>query len=276
MKDFYVILIGLVCVIGFQHHALAQCDPDTTLPDTAGIYPISLEDGEVGMPYLQTINFVFPTDITIFVEGFGDIFTNLCEYTLDSVSNIPTGMAFECNEEDCSWDINFDSGAVNRGCINISGIPESRVLPDDSLRIFLTISPGLFSPDSGRCVALELPDNVIQQYAVQEFSVPFIITGDSVNTSIANLTPEVINMEVFPNPAPYDATLSFLLPEVTTTKVEVLDLIGRHVYTKDFGKLAPGTHQVQLNTQNWKSGMYFVRLSLADGAIAYARKITVR
>lgn len=276
MKDLYIYFLSLVLFVALHTQTHAQCEPDTSLPDTAGIYPLALEGGEVGQPYLQTINFVFPTEITIFVEGFGDVFANLCAYSLDSVSNIPTGMDFECNEEDCTWDISFDSGTVNRGCINISGIPESRVLPDDSLRIFLTISPGLYSPDSGRCVALQLPQDIIQQYAIQEFRVPFIITGDTTSTSLAKLTPEIIRMEVFPNPAPFNTTLRFVLPEVAETSVEVLDLIGRSVFSKDFGKLAPGSHEVPLNTEEWKSGMYFVRLDLGNGASMFARKLTVR
>jgi len=275
MKKFYLVFLTSCLILGSYQNALAQCEPDTTLPDTAGIFPLGLANGAVGEPYLQTINFVFPTEITIDVEQLGPVFANLCAYQLDSVSNLPEGLDFECNTDDCSWDINFEEGFVNRGCVNISGVPTSRVLPDDSLRIFLTITPGSYDEASETCVDLQLSEDIIRQYAIQEFRVPFIITGDTLTTSLKNLTQESLRMQVFPNPATYETTLEFRLPEASEATVEVLNLIGKKVLVESKGKLNSGVHRIPIQTQDWTSGMYFVRLNLGEGSQTFIRKLTV-
>ena len=264
------IVIGILALLPFSFSASAQCELDTTLLDTTGVFPERLADGEVGVAYDQTIHFVFPTELSIFVPQLNDSLTvNLCSYSLDSIPNLPTGLSFGCNTEACSWDMNFDSGFVNRGCVRLLGTPETGARPDDSLRIFLTITAGQVD-SMNNCIGLELPPELIAEYAIQEFRIPFFVSGDTLpedtlNTSqLPNLDREQFQVSVFPNPTSSHASLEFFLRERQQVGIEVLNQFGQKVFSQSPSSFPAGTHLMDINTDSWAKGIYFVRMKVGE------------
>jgi hypothetical protein len=67
---------------------------------------------------------------------------------------------------------------------------------------------------------------------------------------------------VAPSPARGAVVLDFTLPDAEPTRLQVFDLAGRRVVSRDVGALGAGRHQLQLaETERFAPGVYLVRLS---------------
>ncbi|MEM6628480.1 MAG: T9SS type A sorting domain-containing protein [Bacteroidota bacterium] len=283
MKKHFLQLISLVAILfTFPVSSLqAQCELDTTILDTTGVFPQRLPDGEVGIPYNQTIHFVFPTTLSLFIPELSDsIDLKLCIYSLDSLPNLPEGLSMNCNTPDCVWEMDFSPDVVNRGCVQISGTPTSAVKPDDSLRIFLSITPSVLDT-TDECTPLPLSQELIEQYATQQFLVPFTILGDTMvqdtttTSRLSLLSESAYQIRVFPNPTSGSAHMEFFLPEKNRVGMEVLNQIGQKVWGMDPQLLLSGTHRIDLPAENWTQGMYFVRMVLPDRRGQFTQKLRI-
>ena len=63
-----------------------------------------------------------------------------------------------------------------------------------------------------------------------------------------------------PNPGPGDLTVAFSLPECGHASIDVLDIAGRRVMSRDVSAFAAGSHVVRLANSELPSGIYLVRL----------------
>ncbi len=79
-------------------------------------------------------------------------------------------------------------------------------------------------------------------------------------------------MEAFPNPFNSTAKITFTLPYSTNVEVSVYDLLGRKVMEVFRGDKAAGVHTMQIEGENFASGIYFVRL-IVDGRWSMSRKM---
>jgi hypothetical protein len=77
----------------------------------------------------------------------------------------------------------------------------------------------------------------------------------------------------YPNPAGQQATLEYALPEARETTIVAYDVLGRKVATLLEGEREAGRHQLQVETQRFASGVYFVRMR-AEG-FQQTRRITI-
>lgn len=82
-----------------------------------------------------------------------------------------------------------------------------------------------------------------------------------------------IGMNVFPNPAVNNATVSFELNGEAAVNVTVTDLAGQVVYTNNLGNVA-GAQNVEINTASMANGVYMVNVE-ANGAVS-TQKLVVR
>ena len=66
---------------------------------------------------------------------------------------------------------------------------------------------------------------------------------------------------VSPNPVVGTASLRFSLPDGSPAALEMLDVAGRLVWSRDVGELGPGDHAVNIiGEAHLPRGIYFVRL----------------
>jgi hypothetical protein len=71
-----------------------------------------------------------------------------------------------------------------------------------------------------------------------------------------------------PNPAIGSLRVAFALPDAEPAKVELLDVMGRRLLSRDVGSLGPGRHVVDLQGRTTlKSGIYLVRLTHAGRSL---------
>lgn len=82
-----------------------------------------------------------------------------------------------------------------------------------------------------------------------------------------------IAMNVFPNPAADNASVSFELNAEAAVNVTVTDLAGKVVYTNNLGSVA-GAQQVDINTASMANGVYMVNVDV-NGAVS-TQKLVVR
>ncbi len=61
----------------------------------------------------------------------------------------------------------------------------------------------------------------------------------------------------YPNPAATDVTIPFKLLNEADVTLQVTDITGRVIYTRELHTTKPGMHQVHMDISNWKPGMYF-------------------
>ena len=78
-----------------------------------------------------------------------------------------------------------------------------------------------------------------------------------------------------PNPSPGRASVTFVLPAAGPARMEVLDVAGRRVFSRDIGALGPGRHAVPLDGTPLTPGVYVIRL-VRDGRVLHTRGVVTR
>ena len=84
------------------------------------------------------------------------------------------------------------------------------------------------------------------------------------------------NLEVFesiPNPASSEATIRFVLSQPQDATLEVRDMQGRIVLTKNYGTLGAGEHNERLDVSSWAAGTY--TYTMVVGETRQTRKLMV-
>jgi hypothetical protein len=84
-------------------------------------------------------------------------------------------------------------------------------------------------------------------------------------TSVKPTAPSALVLEpIAPNPLVGRFAVSFTLPSATPARLELIDLAGRRLVSRDVGAMGLGAHQVELgNASTFPAGLYFVRLTQA-------------
>ena len=75
----------------------------------------------------------------------------------------------------------------------------------------------------------------------------------------------ISQFSVFPNPAQDNTMISFSLQDQEQVNLQLIDMTGREVMNVYSGDLAAGQHMMPVNTAELSSGIYFIRMSTADG-----------
>jgi hypothetical protein len=62
--------------------------------------------------------------------------------------------------------------------------------------------------------------------------------------------------------------VSFTLPSSAPARVELVDLAGRRLLSREVGGLGSGAHQLEIGDANaFRPGMYFLRLTQGDRSL---------
>ena len=78
-----------------------------------------------------------------------------------------------------------------------------------------------------------------------------------------------------PNPASAGAAISFTLPTAGPARLEVLDIAGRRVFSREVGAMGPGRHQVRVGGGPGLSpGVYVIRLTGAGATLTSRGVVT--
>ncbi|MFK7973180.1 MAG: T9SS type A sorting domain-containing protein [Bacteroidia bacterium] len=273
MKKLQLIL-ALVATLFVSQTLTAQCTPDPT-PTSTGFYPGDFPDGEIGKAYDAVMNAVLPTDTTATVPLVGTLTVSFCAFEIDTIY-LPDGLSYQCDQPGCTWQIDH-TGAINRGCIRVTGTPAS-MNADDSIEVVIKIIPGYVDTMNNYFCNTDSLRNELGIFwgtvqALLSQTAKFKMKIDAA-TSIDQNLEKALGMSLFPNPTADRTRLQFELPETKNIDVTVLDATGREVQQIYSGKTA-GALDFEIDTQDLPAGMYLVRVSV-EGAGQVVRKLSVQ
>ncbi|MCB9185917.1 MAG: T9SS type A sorting domain-containing protein [Flavobacteriales bacterium] len=128
MRKLFTLLLSTISILTFQSQfAAAQC-PGCVIDQSCGVglnpiepalCPAALPNAIQGQYYDENATFFMPRDFTD--SGSGQAVT-LNSVTVTSVSGIPQGLAYQCDQPGCAYTITNDPN-TQRGCVKLCGTP---------------------------------------------------------------------------------------------------------------------------------------------------------
>lgn len=91
-------------------------------------------------------------------------------------------------------------------------------------------------------------------------SAQFDVVSVGVNT-----LPVVTEFEVYPNPASGQLFIEYTPERNRTVKINIFNQLGQSVYANEILSPSDLTQKLQINTGNWTSGIYMIRLDNGSG-----------
>lgn len=125
---------------------------------------------------------------------------------------------------------------------------------------------------------LTLAPGVFRIYTAHQLSTPDVDVPTSVENSFpANLPLEFTLQQNYPNPFNGTTRIRYGLPVRADVSLEVYNLAGRRVATYHERAVAPGYHSMNLNAENFASGVYIYRLSATgeDKTFRQVKKLVI-
>lgn len=96
-----------------------------------------------------------------------------------------------------------------------------------------------------------------------------VSTCQGIATNGANIG----SISLFPNPTSGFTSLNIELVQNEIVSISVMNSVGQEVYNLPANNLNAGMNTIQLNTENWASGVYFIKVSAPNGFVN--QKLTV-
>lgn len=96
--------------------------------------------------------------------------------------------------------------------------------------------------------------------------------GGTVGVKAISLTDATIG--VYPNPTTADANLKIGLPKSANVSYVVVNALGQQVESENLGSMKDGVHTIKLNTGNYSTGVYFVKVKIGENTMT--QKVIVK
>ena len=237
-----------------------SCTPDTIYQDSVfGIWPNPQENflpGDIDVEYSQVINFKIPDqkiDTDLISEEIPIDSALINNITLDNVSNLPPGLSYSCNVDDCTW----EAGA---GCADIFGTPSQN--GSYQVLLELTISAVIEVPFIG----------------TQPINYPFSFDGYIINigsVGIENykLSHNTLKLEsAFPNPSNNTTNIQYVCGQQKNIEFKLINLLGEVIASRSLTSKR-GVNNISLNTSQYKKGIYIY--SISDGTIVQSKRLII-
>ena len=261
MSKTLLILAMLIGVgLGGSNFALAQtpCTPDPNIT-SPGIYPgDTLPDITEGQPYNEVIQFAFPPD-TLFL---GTTIT-FDSFVVNTVLNLPAGLDWACDQAANNCVYYTSPPSLTRGCVSIydvSGGP--------------TQNPAYPGYDSIQVLGqgwVTVPFVGIQS-AIDTIEIYYRV-APSVSINLASPLLTGLNTSVAPHPVTATSRIAFELTAFADVRVSVHDVFGKEVALLSEERQLFGEQALEFRGADFPAGIYFVRISLNEGAVIDTKKL---
>lgn len=274
---FVLSVLSLVAVNGIFMNAYSQCTPDFTMTE-AGIEP--------DQDSLECIVQGAATDVTIFFKNFSSVTVGGNPITvnwlrIDSVKNIPCGLAYAVDQVDRT----YDSGEV--GCIKVQGVTGDAV-GQYKLGIWVTINIqglGELSGEAGQ-LSQSVGSDIDFSYHVRVVAsagaaCPSVDTSSAANnlastcesvdfTSINVVKENIEDLNISPNPFSGQTEITFYSVKSGNYFAKLYDVVGKEVYSEAI-QVVSGSNTFRLNRGNLSKGVYMY--TITDGKNNISKRI---
>lgn len=83
-----------------------------------------------------------------------------------------------------------------------------------------------------------------------------------------------IALKVFPNPFSNQTNVSYQVDGMENVSIRILNIAGQQVYSNDLGLQTSGTHNLQINADNFASGIYVMNLMIGSKIVSHKLSVT--
>lgn len=132
-----------------------------------------------------------------------------------------------------------------------------------------------YKPSLSKFPLLSYVTGVIKQGStILDSNKTFISQYALPGVGIEQLENNLIDLNLYPNPAKENVTLTLSLKDNANIRVDLMNQLGQYVKTSYNGFQPQGNNQINLNVENIPSGIYFVNIYI-DG-VAVAKKLIIQ
>jgi hypothetical protein len=124
---------------------------------------------------------------------------------------------------------------------------------------------------SGALINVIRPAKLYAHILLFDAANKMILNGKSVQvTSVTGIsqTEAVNNLSFYPNPVQNQLNVNFGLIDNEPVSVSVVNTLGQTVLTEATQNLAPGNHELKVNTSTLSSGVYFIQVGTSKGVVS--------
>lgn len=146
--------------------------------------------------------------------------------------------------------------------------------PGETVPVFFTIRTPTFNVDTVNMISYTVYSNV-DTTVTGSGSFNVYMTVTDVDESDPNLPGSFSLHQNYPNPFNPTTTISFNLATRTSVTLDIFDITGRTVDSRDLGILPAGEHSEEFNASLLASGVYFYRLS-TESAVQSRKMILLK
>lgn len=260
MLRLYTTLILLLLIIYSGRAQDMSCEADSALLATEFIVsPTPFVNDTLGEGIVEPacINMTYSKQFIVRAPStfiFNSFVLNVDSFVVDSVTNLPLGMTYECSTPDCV--ILSDSIA----CITISGTPTDGNQPGDyELAIALQVHIGDFS------IEANFPDPALAPGTYTLTLNPEGDTSCQVTTPTFDVAADETGMLIFPNPVSEILNVSWIGKQQGAGHIELRNIAGALIQRQEISYIT-GQNQYELPLRHLQNGMYLVGIKTNEGS----------
>ena len=177
-----------VLLLGFTSYSFyGQCTPDESVPGI-GVYPLIMPSPCINHAYNEYLTLAFPSDTTVSTP-IGDVNLAISTLTINSVSGLPDGLSYTCNDN-CVFTPNNSTG-LSYSCFEFTGTPTESGVFDVTVSVTIAAT-GISQPyDWGTQVVV----NAVGDGDCTDNPTTGIIVTDNTYGVVPNPSNGVFNLE---------------------------------------------------------------------------------
>lgn len=256
MKRLVFITLGfLLLSLQLEAQDTLACNPDSTFIASGAIVdPAPYVNDTLGEG-LPAACLITPYDLTIFVHppatfSSGPVTIPIDSFRIDSVVNLPEGLAYSCSTDDCT----FAADSIN--CIYLSGTPTSENTEEVyELTIYLTVLTAAGFP-----IPATFPDPTL---APGTYSIAIFPEGSPECQTVPTLDFKTSSewMSLYPNPVQERLRIDLDLAQSTNSILKIWNQNGALV--KQVSLSDPGAEDISV--QDLPAGFYIATVQSDQG-----------